>query len=381
MMWLPKTRRAATSTRNPKSFPGYRKGLGVVDFRPGTRSNAGVSPHARARRGLHGGRSAGAAPSLARRKWRWRAPLKLEANTVPVTRKELRVTGTSLRCLKILILLGLSLALTSHVCAQPLPATSLPWQPAVDLPITGVAITGWVASELLKPALTSGACRWCDRDGQGMDTLNAVDRQVRTTLRWQDTGLANTLSNVGGFAIVPAVTLGSLAWASQQDGQGGQWLEDALIVAQATAIAADVNQITKFSLARERPFVHVLAPDRKGLTDQPADNNLSFYSGHTSLVFSLAVSSGTVATLRGYRAAPWVWLAGLSLAASTGWLRMAADKHYFSDVMTGAVVGSALGWALPWAFHRPRDGGPSRIPVVTAWADASGGSVQLRWPW
>ena len=35
-----------SSTRNPKCFPGYRKARGVVDVRPGTRPNAGVSPPA-----------------------------------------------------------------------------------------------------------------------------------------------------------------------------------------------------------------------------------------------------------------------------------------------------------------------------------------------
>ena len=38
-----------------------------------------------------------------------------------------------------------------------------------------------------------------------------------------------------------------------------------------------------------------------------------------------------------------IWISALGLASATGYLRMAADKHYFSDVLTGAVVGSLVG--------------------------------------
>ena len=71
-------------------------------------------------------------------------------------------------------------------------------------------------------------------------------------------------------------------------------------------------------------------------------------------MFALAVSSGTIATLRGYRWAPWVWGVGLTLATATAYLRIAGDRHYFTDVITGAVAGSAIGFAIPLLFHNRR---------------------------
>ena len=53
-------------------------------------------------------------------------------------------------------------------------------------------------------------------------------------------------------------------------------------------------------------------------TEAPEDNNLSFYSGHTNFSFALVVSSGTVATLRGYKGAGLIWAVGLPLAALAG---------------------------------------------------------------
>jgi membrane-associated phospholipid phosphatase len=104
----------------------------------------------------------------------------------------------------------------------------------------------------------------------------------------------------------------------------------------------------KYAAARKRPCVRELPPG----TALEGGDNLSFPSGHTALAFSLATASGTVATLRGYRSAPYVWGAGMALAAFTGYLRMAADQHYASDVVVGALVGSLVGWAVPYLLHR-----------------------------
>jgi membrane-associated phospholipid phosphatase len=116
-------------------------------------------------------------------------------------------------------------------------------------------------------------------------------------------------------------------------------------------VSQSLNQVVKFSTGRERPFVHALPEADKPHTAQPNDNQTSFYSGHTNLTFSLAVAAGTVASMRGYRWAHWVWIVGLTVASLTGYLRIAADRHYLSDVLTGATLGSALGFVLPYAFH------------------------------
>jgi membrane-associated phospholipid phosphatase len=116
-------------------------------------------------------------------------------------------------------------------------------------------------------------------------------------------------------------------------------------------LASVLNQTVKFGVGRERPFVHVLPEDQKPLTPKPTDNNLSFYSGHTNLAFALVVSAGTVAELRGYNHRGWIWAVGLPVATSVGLLRMAADKHYLTDVGIGALVGSAFGVAVPLLLH------------------------------
>lgn len=241
----------------------------------------------------------------------------------------------------------------------------------VDIPVTVVATAGWLTSELFKDRLAHKTCQWCD-------SVPGVDTGVRNALKWQDTETPNTWSNVTGFALSPLLALGGVALAAQQDGSLGNAGVDMLLVAEATALAADLNQIVKFAVGRERPFVHALAAADKGKTAHPADNNMSFYSGHTNLVFALAVSSGTVASMRGYRSAPAVWGTGLAMAATTGYLRIAADKHYFTDVALGALTGSAIGFAVPYFLHRST--GP-KPPAVSGNFGSGGGGLSVAWGW
>src|SRR5204862_4067183 len=121
------------------------------------------------------------------------------------------------------------------------------------------------------------------------------------------------------------------------DGSPSDGALDALIILEAMTASQALNQVVKFIAGRERPFVSVLAANEKPLTPMPDDNNVSFFSGHAAYVFSLVAAGATVAHARGY---PYWWVvlaAGVPFAITTALLRMVADKHYLSDVFTGAL--------------------------------------------
>lgn len=226
----------------------------------------------------------------------------------------------------------------------------------IDVAVSAVGGAWWLTSELLKANLVPQKCRWCYRADDGSDLLNVYDGWVRTRLLWKDPNPAAVASSAIGFLIEPAAMLGLTALAAADEKATRGLPLDALLITEATVLAGDLNQLVKFAFARERPFVHFLprAPTAvRALTDSPSDDNLSFFSGHTTLAFALATSAGTVNTLRGYRLAPVVWSAGGLMAVTVGYLRIAADKHYFSDVLTAAIVGSAIGVGVPLLFHSP----------------------------
>lgn len=64
-------------------------------------------------------------------------------------------------------------------------------------------------------------------------------------------------------------------------------------------------------------------------------NKHSFPSGHTATAFMTA----TMFTKEYGHKSPWVGVGAYSVAAATGLMRMANNKHWLSDVLTGAGIG------------------------------------------
>jgi membrane-associated phospholipid phosphatase len=261
-------------------------------------------------------------------------------------------------------------ALASLAASSPVPAEALPGPTQVtdaprvhalafdwkrDALITGVSGVLWIGTEaLFKKDLAPRTCRWCDRAPDGTDTLNAVDRWGTGITATTERGRARAarMSDIMGFGVMPLLAFGGqYALFSQSGAPPRYYAQDAVILLEAAALAAVTNQAVKFAVGRERPFVHELPEDQKGLTPHPSDNNLSFYSGHTSLAFSLVTAAGTVSRLRGYRNTWLIWAVGLPAASSVGLLRMAAGKHYLTDVLVGAAAGSLFGVGVPLLLH------------------------------
>jgi membrane-associated phospholipid phosphatase len=156
---------------------------------------------------------------------------------------------------------------------------------------------------------------------------------------------------------------------------------NALLIMEASCTAAMLTQLVKFAVGRERPFVHYVSAREKARTAKPSDNNVSFFSAHANFAFALATSSGTIAWLRGYRYAPLVFATTLPLAATIAYLRVAADRHYLTDVLTGAVIGTAAGFAIPYFFHRGEPAKGEATGLAPSSFSTSGSSFSMTWQW
>jgi membrane-associated phospholipid phosphatase len=243
---------------------------------------------------------------------------------------------------------GLTLALL----AQTAPP-KLTWEPKVDLPLTSVLVAGWVTSEFaLKPALAPQACRWCQPNG--FDT--AVRRLFNPELVPSSFGRPgpDTASNVLAFGALPLLMVGLdalQAWQTQA--LADDFPVDLVLMLESTFSALAVNQTVKFAVGRARPYTVGEDPVLLAQAKDPHDHELSFFSGHSTFSFGLAVSAGTIATLRQYKLAWLTWDVGLPLAATTAVLRLAADKHWASDVLVGTAMGSLAGALMPLFLHGP----------------------------
>jgi membrane-associated phospholipid phosphatase len=246
---------------------------------------------------------------------------------------------------------------------------ALRWDPPVDIALTAVGAATWLSMELLRGDLAPAHCHAC-----GVDS---VDLNVRDTLVWRDPQVADTISTVTGFYLMPIFAVGLDMLAAAHDGGAEDAPQDALFVLEAAVVAEDLTDVTKFVVGRERPLVHVLPDDQKRLTSSPSDNNLSFFSGHVSGAFAIAAASGTIGAMRGYRWAAASWISGGLLAATTAYLRIAADKHWLTDVLVGALIGAGIGFAVPFVFHSAETSPPRSTLELTPLAKPAPPSVGL----
>lgn len=138
-----------------------------------------------------------------------------------------------------------------------------------------------------------------------------------------------------------------------------------VMYAESALIANGLSRTLKTVFTRNRPYVYNDSLSLKSRTDD--DWNLSFPSNHTVNAFNAAVFVSTVFTLT-YPDSKWVpvvWTVSLSVASSVAILRVTAGKHYPTDVVAGAVLGSVTGLFIP-LLHKVNKKNFSVVPVVSS---------------
>jgi membrane-associated phospholipid phosphatase len=236
-------------------------------------------------------------------------------------------------------------------------------RPAVDAAVTGAGLVAFVVPELLKGTLAPSHCAICDGgDNSGLPgtgsrgSLNGVDAYFHDAL----TGFllprrtAETASSVAAFVLVPIGSIAGALTATGPHATDGAGLRATVVVLESSMVSAALIQGVKFFAARKRPFVRYGDGEASGgvYDVNDLDSHLGYPSGHTAFATSLGVSVAMTATLQESPAAPWLWGAAAVMSVTTASLRMIAEKHYFTDVLSGAAVGAACGVVFPLLHRR-----------------------------
>jgi len=130
------------------------------------------------------------------------------------------------------------------------------------------------------------------------------------------------------------------------------FLSDMVIYSETMYLQAGITKWCKFLTQRNRPYTY-----NNEVDDSRKDNRdarFSFPSMHTTTAFSAAVFVSTLYQQKGGKHPIIFWIANLSLATATGILRVASGDHFPSDIICGAIIGSAFGYLIP-TLHRAKD--------------------------
>ena len=189
------------------------------------------------------------------------------------------------------------------------------------------------------------------------DTPNALDAAARDALGVHSPRPRQRLLDASDLTLSAAVSIPLLidamviAWWYHDSPDVAREL--ALLAVEVQFITSVIQTASNVFASRQRPYGRrcgdtVDASDRDCI--QPVRYR-SFFSGHTSQSFAGAVTSCMFhARLPLYERKAYDRLAcatGLLAATTTGMLRIFGDMHYLTDVLTGALVGSAIGVLIP----------------------------------
>ena len=172
---------------------------------------------------------------------------------------------------------------------------------------------------------------WLDLDGRIQQLVQAHRTHV----------LEEPMHWASGFGRPPIVLGGLLALAIFGGPTGVESARYAILVLIPTNV---IVEVTKRVTHRTRP------------DGESNGSNAAFPSSHAANAFALA----WVVWRRWPRAGPWAF----SCAAVVAYSRIYLNRHFFSDVLVGAIVGLVCGWLVEVALKRRAEAARARTEAV-----------------
>ena len=215
----------------------------------------------------------------------------------------------------------------------------------VDIGLTAAFAAGAGLFQWTAPETFVLPCHPC-----GPQLVNELDRVAVGRL---DHGWDTATDVMLGVAMAsPVLASGLYALTSAERAHLEGWLTDGLLAGEAIMGTLFLAQIAKHAVGRQRPFTYAMGAEESSTVG--FDASRSFFSGHTAAAFAgVVVMASTVS--RQPLSTGWkvgAWTGGLALATTVGVGRVMAARHFPTDVIAGAAVGTLVGWLVPWLHRR-----------------------------
>jgi len=145
-----------------------------------------------------------------------------------------------------------------------------------------------------------------------------------------------------------------------------------ILVQEVTLLTQGLTYMTKRSVKRARPLVYNELVDLQ--EKQRKSSRYSFFSGHTSVTTANYFLFAKIYSdfYPDSKLKPYIWTTAALVPAVTGWLRVEAGKHFYSDVITGYAVGALIGYMVP-QLHKNKSSSQS----LSFYPTATG--IGMRW--
>lgn len=234
-----------------------------------------------------------------------------------------------------LVLLACAILCTASQAQERFPYEFAPWLDG-GLSAGGAAlIAGAVAVRQGQEALTSEEIA-----ALAPADVNGFDRSA--TERWSAT--AADVSDV----LVLTLMAAPVGLAIATPGSRQSWTVAAMY-GEVFLLGNGLVELLKGVTNRARPYAYNDDPNIPDELRLEVKTRRAFPSGHTANAFAAAVFFSSVyAKLHPASSArTWVWAGSLTAAATTGYVRYQAGRHYPTDIIAGAIIGSLVGWGVP----------------------------------
>lgn len=145
-----------------------------------------------------------------------------------------------------------------------------------------------------------------------------------------------------------------------------EWSTISLMYVETLLIANGVKELTKLVVNRPRPFMYFDSSTYPKEDIENGDWANSFPSGHTTMAFAGATftSYAFCKYFPDSRYKYAVVASSYALAAGTGFMRILSGNHFITDVLAGAVIGSAVGFLVPWAHSSAFNDGKVELGLL-----------------
>ena len=169
------------------------------------------------------------------------------------------------------------------------------------------------------------------------DDVNPVDRFFMQPY-------SKTFDDIGTITQFASLLTPAVLMAAPME----EWCTIGVMYAESVFLSYGLKELAKNLVNRPRPYMYFDGAPEKDIEE--GDWNKSFFSGHTTLSF-------TGATFASYVFSKYfpdsnmkipVIVGSYAFATTTAILRMASGNHFFTDVLTGAIVGTLSGFLVPY---------------------------------